>query len=92
MNKNNDHIKKAVALKYDERDNSPSILAKGKGYIADKIVQAGNNKGIYIHKDRELLNSLMKLEIGQEIPPELYEVVAEIIAFVYRLDKEKGEI
>ena len=58
----------------------------------DKFVQAGNNKGIYIHKDRELLNSLMKLEIGQEIPPELYEVVAEIIAFVYRLDKEKGEI
>lgn len=92
MNKNNDHIKKAVALKYDERDNSPSILAKGKGYIADKIVQAGNNEGIYIHKDKELLNSLMKLEIGQEIPPELYEVIAEIIAFVYRLDKEKGEI
>lgn len=84
--------KKAVALKYIKEKEVPVVVAKGEGYIAEKIVERANEENIRIHKDKDILDSLMNLEIGEEIPPELYEAVAEIIAFVYYLNREKGDI
>lgn len=83
--------KVAVALKYNPTDNAPRVIAKGKNYIADKIVKRGKEENIYIHKEDELARSLYNLEIGTEIPEEYYTVVAEILAFVFYLDKKQGE-
>ncbi len=88
----NDKSKKAVALKYNENDTSPFVLAKGKGYIAEKIIEKGKDQNIHIHKDENIIENLMQLDIGEEIPPELYEVVAEIIAYVYYLDRKLGDL
>ena len=88
----NDKSKKAVALKYDTNDTSPFVLAKGKGYIAEKIIEKGKDQNIHIHKDENIIDNLMQLDIGEDIPPELYEVVAEIIAYVYYLDRKLGDI
>lgn len=89
--KRNKEIKKAVALSYKEDFNAPKVVAKGKGEIAEKIVEVGKKENVEIYKDEELIDELISLELHEEIPPELYEAVAEIILFVYRLDKEKGE-
>ena len=83
--------KKAVALIYREEYTAPRVIAKGKGKTADKIVEVGKEKDIEIYEDKNLVEDLLKLELYEEIPPELYEVVSEIILFVYSLDKEKGE-
>jgi flagellar biosynthesis protein len=83
--------KVAVALKYNPTDRAPRVIAKGKNYIADKIVKIGKEENIYIHKEDELARSLYNLEIGTEIPEEYYTVVAEILAFVFYLDKKQGE-
>lgn len=87
INKN----KKAVALSYKDEYNAPKVIAKGKGEIAEKILDLGKEKNIEIYEDKKLVEDLIKLDLHEEIPPELYEAVAKIILFVYSLDKEKGE-
>jgi flagellar biosynthesis protein len=86
-----DKNKKAVALSYKEEYNAPKVIAKGKGEIADKILEVGEKNKIHIYEDKGLVEDLLKLDLYDEIPPELYEAVSEIILFVYSLDKEKGE-
>lgn len=78
--------KTAVALGYGEKDNAPRIIASGKGYLAEKILNAGKAENIPIHQDEKLADSLSKIEIGEYIPPELYEVVAEILVYVDRIE------
>lgn len=82
----------AVALEYTpDEDAAPKVIASGKGVLAEKIInKAGDNK-IPVHKDSKLADTLSRLEIGQEIPPELYEVVAEILVFVDAMDKIKNK-
>ena len=81
--------KKAVALKYDaEKDSAPRVSAKGSGAIAEKIVELAREKGIPLREDPDLVSSLMHLDYHQEIPPALYQVVAEILAFAYRMNQE----
>lgn len=84
--------KKAIALKYGSDNMAPTVIAKGKGYVAENIVNKGKDEKIEVHEDEKLLDNLMKLEIGQEIPPELYDAVAQILAYVYYLDKKKGDV
>lgn len=92
MKKNkNAKRKKAVALRYNKDDSAPKVVAKGKGEIADKIVEKGKKSEIQIYEDEKLVDNLLKLELYEEIPPELYEAVAEIILFVYSLDRKKGD-
>lgn len=80
----------AAAIKYDSQINSAPVLkAKGKGSIAEKIIQVAKENNIPIREDPELVELLIQLDIEQEIPPELYKIVAEILAFVYSLDKQK---
>ncbi|QXM05774.1 EscU/YscU/HrcU family type III secretion system export apparatus switch protein [Crassaminicella indica] len=81
----------AVAIKYDQEKNAaPAVIAKGEGHIAKKIKEIATEMNIPTYKDEKLVKQLNNLAIGEEIPPELYQVVAEILAFIIRLDT-KGE-
>ncbi|HHV38744.1 MAG TPA: flagellar biogenesis protein [Tepidimicrobium sp.] len=91
MKRGNDSIKKAVALTYEEQDGAPRVIGKGQGELADKLLQVGKEEGITIYEDRKLVEDLYKLDIDEEITPELYEAVSKIITFVYLLDKEKRD-
>ncbi|MEE8484279.1 MAG: EscU/YscU/HrcU family type III secretion system export apparatus switch protein [Nitrospinota bacterium] len=82
-------IQKAVALKYEkETERAPKVAAKGKGKIAEKILEIAKEHGIPVHEDADLLEVLSQLDIDQEIPPYLYTVVAELLAFIYRINGE----
>lgn len=82
----------AVALSYDPNDAAPKVIASGKGYLADKIIDRAKQADIPFYKDEALANSLSKLELGEMIPPELYEIVAEILMFVDKMDLLKGKV
>lgn len=85
--------KKAVALRYQyQEDKAPVIVAKGRGSIAEKILELAQKYGIPIHEDPELASALMKFDIGEFIPEELYPVVAEVLAFIYTMDKRAAKI
>ena len=84
----NPTVKRVAALQYDpETDNAPFLTAYGQGVLADKILQIAVDNKIAIHRDQALIELLSTLELGSEIPEEIYELVAEILAFVYRLTK-----
>lgn len=79
----------AVALRYNEdKDAAPRVLAKGQGRLADKIVDIARQQGIPVRDDPDLVESLAKLDIGSYIPSELYPAVAEVLAFVYRMNRK----
>lgn len=84
--------KKAVALTYEPGEAAPKILASGRGILAEKIVERAKEVDVPVHKDAKLANTLSKLEIGEYIPPELYEVVAEVLVFVDNMEKLKGKL
>jgi flagellar biosynthesis protein len=78
--------KRATALGYDaENDIAPKVLASGRGVIADQIIAIARANGIPIREDPILVQALSQVEINQAIPPELYEIVAEVLAYIYRL-------
>ena len=77
---------KAVALKYSSEDSAPKVIASGEGKLAEEIIAVAKNEGIEIHEDKEVVEFLAGLNIDEEIPPELYEMVAGIMCFVYKLD------
>jgi len=80
----------AVALKYDtETGGVPTIVAKGKGLIAEKIIELAQENEVHIHENPELLEILIRLEVGDEIPEALYRAIAEVIAFTYNLKAKK---
>ena len=87
-----ERIKQAVALSYDVEDGAPKVIAAGKGYLAEKIIEKAKESDVPLHRDDQLAESLMKLEIGDMIPPELYEVVAEILVYVDRMDHLKKKL
>ena len=88
-NKSKDKIKKAVALKYNrEKDTAPRVTAKGPGLIAEKILELAEKEGIPIAEDPDLVTALAQLDFYNEIPPELYRAVAEILAFAYRVNNK----
>jgi flagellar biosynthesis protein len=80
-------LQKAVALKYvPKQDRAPKVTAKGSGVLADKIIQLAREHGIPIKEDPALMEVLSQLDFHQEIPPSVYTVVAEILAFVYSMN------
>ncbi len=87
-----DMNKTAVALSYDPNEEAPRVLATGRGYLADKILQGGKEHNIPITKNEPLANTLSKLSIGDYIPKELYNVVAEILVFVDKMDHIKSKL
>ncbi len=84
-------INQAIALEYDPEDIAPRVIATGKGELADRIVNEAIKDKIPIHKDEKLAKTLSLLDVGDAIPPELYEIVAEILVFVDAMDKLKGK-
>ncbi|MEA3223195.1 MAG: EscU/YscU/HrcU family type III secretion system export apparatus switch protein [Thermodesulfobacteriota bacterium] len=84
---------KAVALRYKRgKDQAPKLTAKGQGKPAEKIMAIASAHNIPIREDKTLLDALYRLDINKEIPEELYQVVAEILAFVYRMNRLKNEM
>jgi flagellar biosynthesis protein len=78
---------KAVALKYDrKKDNAPRVIAKGRGEIAKKIIEVAQAHNLPLYEDKNLIQILEALDLETEIPPELYRAVAEVLAFIYRLN------
>lgn len=84
--------KTAVALAYHPDEPAPRIIASGKGYLADKIIKKADENKIPIHKEDQLAGTLSRLEVGDFIPPELYEVVSEILLFVDDMDRIKKKV
>ncbi|HET7522273.1 MAG TPA: EscU/YscU/HrcU family type III secretion system export apparatus switch protein [Bacillales bacterium] len=82
------HRKKAVALSYDQSQyEAPHLSAKGEGEIAEKIIRLAEENDIPIQEDASLVSLLAQLDLNETVPPDLYEAVAEIFAFIYRLDQ-----
>ena len=78
---------KAVALRYERsKDGAPRVVAKGRGHVADSIVAIAREHNVPLVADRNLVEVLEALDINLEIPPELYRAVAEVLAFVYRIN------
>lgn len=84
--------KQAIALSYDPEEEAPRVIASGKGELAERIIDRAKEADIPVHKDDKLADTLSRLDIGDMIPPELYEVVAEIIVFVDAMDKIKAKM
>ena len=84
--------KQAIALEYDPTQDAPKVVASGKGLLAERILEKAREANVPIHKDTKLADTLSRLEIGEMIPPELYEVVAEILVFVDAMDKIKSKM
>lgn len=81
--------KKAVALQYDQNpDGAPKVVASGAGYVAEQIIALAEEHGVHIHEDADLVAVLATLDLHAEIPEHLYRTVAEILAFVYQLNRE----
>ncbi len=84
--------RKAVAVTYDtENEGAPKVVAKGSGYLADRIIELAREHNVHIHHDPDLAAVLAKVDVNTEIPPELYRTVAEILAFVYRINGKLSE-
>jgi flagellar biosynthesis protein len=82
-----DKSPKAVALKYDgKKDVAPRVVAKGRGNIAEKIIEVANEHNVPLYEDKNLVQILEALDLEAEIPPGLYRAVAEVLAFIYRLN------
>ncbi|MCP8616537.1 EscU/YscU/HrcU family type III secretion system export apparatus switch protein [Salirhabdus salicampi] len=82
--------KSAFALRYEEKkDDSPRVIAKGEGYVAENMIEKANDHNIPVYEDETLTELLGELSINEKIPEELYEVVAEVFAFIYKVDKKQ---
>lgn len=84
--KRTDTYRKAVALTYKAGTGAPRVTAKGRGKVAEKIIEAAGRNGIYIHEDPALVETLSALDLNDEIPESLYVIVAELLAFLYALE------
>lgn len=76
----------AVALAYSQSDSAPRVVAKGRGLIAAAIIERAKEHGVFVHESEDLVGLLMKVELDQEIPAQLYVAVAELLAWLYRLE------
>lgn len=79
----------AVALAYAPGDAAPKVVAKGKGLIAEEIINRAKSHGVYVHESPELVTLLLQVDLDEHIPPQLYVAVAELLAWLYRVE-EKG--
>lgn len=84
--------KTAVAVAYEPGESAPKILATGKGEVAERIIEKAKENDVPLYKDNKLADTLSKLKIGDAIPPELYEVVAEVLVFVDDMDRLKAKL
>jgi flagellar biosynthesis protein len=92
-----DNVKKnpqqeAVAIRYDrDRENAPRVVAKGKGYVAEQLLAIARRHAVPVYQNQTVTQLLMAVELDREIPPELYQAVANVLAYVYRMDGRAAE-
>jgi len=79
----------AVALAYHQDEGAPRVVAKGRGQVAQAIIERARDAGVYVHESPELVALLMQVDMDERIPPQLYLAVAELLAWLYRV--EAGE-
>ncbi|PZP58272.1 MAG: hypothetical protein DI596_07940 [Azospira oryzae] len=77
----------AVALTYGAADSAPRVVAKGRGVVAEAIIARARECGVFVHRSPELVALLMQVDLDQRIPPQLYRAVAELLAWVYRVEQ-----
>ena len=80
----------AVALVYNDKVASPRVAAKGRGLMAEAIIQRARDAGIYVHESPELVALLMRVDLDEHIPPQLYLAVAELLAWLYAIEHFPG--
>jgi flagellar biosynthesis protein len=77
----------AVALRYLRgADDAPRVVARGRGSVADRILEIARRHGVPVHRDTDLAEVLVKLDLGDWVPPELYKAVAEVLAYLYKMN------
>lgn len=81
----------AVALTYEPGEGAPRVVAKGKGLLAEEIIERAKAAGVFVHESPDLVNLLMQVDLDDRIPPQLYVAVAELLAWLYRLEHELAE-
>jgi flagellar biosynthesis protein len=82
-----ERIREAVALAYSQTEQAPRIVAKGRGLIAEQIMAKAKEHGVYVHESKELVALLSEVDLDQHIPASLYRAVAELLAWLYRLEQ-----
>lgn len=88
--KRNNPTQNAVALAYQTGDLAPKVVAKGRGLIAEEIIRRARDHGVFVHESKELVALLMQVDLDRNIPPALYRVVAELLAWLYHIDAIKN--
>jgi flagellar biosynthesis protein len=82
-------LKKAVALRYDPaQESAPTLIAKGQGYVAERIIALAKEHDIHVQQDPALVELLLTLDLSQQIPPTLFKAVAQVLGTVYRVNRE----
>jgi flagellar biosynthesis protein len=79
----------AVALKYAAGDSAPTVVAKGRGLIAEEIISRAREHGIFVHESPELVALLSQVNLDAQIPPQLYIAVAELLAWIYQVERQE---
>ncbi|UFS70431.1 EscU/YscU/HrcU family type III secretion system export apparatus switch protein [Geomonas sp. RF6] len=87
MRKKGSDMRRAVAMAYRGGDGAPKVVAKGAGVSAEAIIALARENGVYVHESAELVQLLMQVDLDSEIPPQLYQAVAELLAWLYRMDQ-----
>jgi len=77
----------AIALAYETGDFAPRVVAKGRGAIAEQIIAKAREHGVFVHESKDLVAMLMQVDLDDHIPPALYQAIAEILAWLYRLEQ-----
>lgn len=91
MSKSEQQAGKAVALRYNPENSAPVIVASGTGYLAEKIVEVASEAGVPVYEDNSLATVLSQMELGREIPEELYQAVVEIYLYFLNFDPDDPE-
>lgn len=86
-----DAKKQAIALSYESGDYAPKVVAKGRGLIAEQIIARAKEHNVFVHESKDLVALLMQVDLDDHIPPELYQAIAEILAWLYRLEHGTAE-
>lgn len=92
QDKKENSIKKAVALSYDPKDQAPQIVASGRGVLAERIIERAKEHDVPTYEDQGLADTLLRLDVGDYIPSELYGVVAEILVYVDKMDRIRKKL
>lgn len=90
MDETDQHLRTAVALAYRQDDAAPKVIAKGKGLIADEIINRAKEHGIYVHESPEMVALLMQVDLDEKIPPQLYVAIAELLAWLYLMEEKSA--